>query len=144
MPPCEFDGCVFHEELSFPMARRLVKINGGDLGSDDGRGRKIGCFGLTRKAGGRSEGGAEGEGGSVLLRFSRGKVTAHVWPGLPEEVDPGIHPLEAIARKWDLHFTACRDRDLERYREAKDLARADLEFEPPKKWERRAPFRMRN
>lgn len=136
MPPCKFEGCVFHETLDFPLARRLLKINGGRLDGEDGKGRKTGTFPLSRQTEGRREG-----VGTVLLEFDRRKATAHVWPGLPEEEDPGFHPLEAAARRWDRHFAACRERDLDRYREARELARADLEIEPPRNWERRAPFR---
>ncbi len=143
MPPCEHDGCAFHEEVTFPAARRMLKLYKGGMGVEDARGRKTGSFALICHGDDRPHGMPWAEAGNVFLRFSRRKVTAHVLPSPPEAGDRDTHPLEALARGWDRHYVPCRDWCLGKYREALDLALADLELDPPRKWELRAPFANR-
>ena len=142
MPKCEPEGCVLHEEISFPLARRLLKLNRGEMGGEDGRGRKIATFELARH-GEHPEDVNDEDPGYVLLRFTRRKVTAHVHVSPAPEGGREAHPLEAIARGWDLHFKRSRDWALGRHRECLQLALADLELDPPKKRELRAPFSPR-
>jgi hypothetical protein len=119
---CDLAGCVFHEELPIPVARRIARIHKSGWDGPDGRGRKTATAEL-------------GEDGTLFVRASRRKASAHVWVE-----PPGDGSLEDVARGWDLHFPACRGRCLERYREIKELALLDLEVEPATRRERRGPF----
>jgi hypothetical protein len=127
MPACDLEACVFHEEVAFEVARRMMRMERAGFGGTDRRGRKTAAI--------------EREAWMVLLRFTRRRATAHVLAYPPAAGDRETHWLEAIARGWDEHFEGVREAALAGYGELRGLAEGDLEMEPATGRERRGPFR---
>ena len=143
MPTCDLDGCVLHEPLPFPVARRLLRLYKVAIGGADSRGRKTETLSLDEDACDRPERVGNDAFATLFVRFTRRTAVAHLWITPPAANAPGAELLENIGLGWDRQFLICRDWALSKYREVVDLARADLELEPAKKWELRAPFAKR-
>ena len=140
MPACPLVGCVLHEDLPFPVARRMMKLRKAAPPRPDDLGGKTALVDLRARPDDRPPGFPDQDIATVFLRFTRRRVSAHVWVDPPEGRHPEFHTLEAVATGWDRHFPATRDWSIARYREFRHLADADLQVDPPRGWELRAPF----
>lgn len=130
-PVCDLGGCVHHERLPIAVARRMLRIAGRRIDVEDRRGRRVGSVDFDAED--------REDGGELFLRFTRRHATAHVWASPPVDAGGGRSLLRGLAEGWDRGFEATRDYCFGRYRELRALAEMDLDLDPAKPRERRAP-----
>jgi hypothetical protein len=145
MEECEDgNGCVFHEEISFPLARRILKLQDSHI---EGRKEKVGLVDLECRGNDRPAGFPGEIAGFIKILFTRKKATLHVCVNIEfddeedEEAWEGIRYPETFFEAWDRHFENCREWCLGKYREIRALAGKNLFNEPPKAWEKSSPIK---
>ncbi len=145
MQECEDgNGCVFHEEISFPLARRILKLQDSRI---EGRKEKMGLVDLDCRGNDRPAGFPGEDAGFIKILFTKRKATLHVCVNVEfddeedEEAWEGIRYPGTFSEAWDRHFENCKEWCLEKYREFRGLAEKHLFNEPPKGWEKSSPIK---
>jgi hypothetical protein len=143
------ESCVLHEEISFPLARRILKLRDARMENRymEGQKEKSGMFYLECRGNDHPAGFMGEDAGYILIVFSKKKAIIHVCVNVEDEDEENQEAWEGIrypgtfSEAWDRHFENCKEWCLEKYQEIRALAGKNLFNEPPKAWEKGSPIK---